>query len=197
MLRLPRVLNGNTIKACTRPAFQHQPKRLLQTTQVKSLQVRPYSFGTSKVLALTAFSGAMATPLMFNKKAVHCEAAFATEPLFEKKLSKPLLNKGELTFGTFLGVCTGFLIKKVGKIFAAFVGTGFVFLQYLAQQGYVTVHWDRMEGGYKNTLGVDKDGRVSTKVLQSKWQKFMNILTSNIQFKSTFLIGFYAGMRYG
>lgn len=43
--------------------------------------------------------------------------------------SKPIFNKGELTFGTFLGICTGFLVKKVGKIFAAFVGTGFVFLQ--------------------------------------------------------------------
>lgn len=50
-----------------------------------------------------------------------------------KKISgehnKPIFNRGELTFGTFLGLCTGYLVKKVGKIFAAFVGTGFVFLQ--------------------------------------------------------------------
>lgn len=67
----------------------------------------------------------------------------------------------------------------------------------MAQQGYITVHWDRLEGGYKKALDVDKDGKVSTRDLQSKWQKFINILTSNIQFKSTFLVGFYAGMRYG
>lgn len=46
-----------------------------------------------------------------------------------KYQDKPIFHKGELTFGTFLGLCTGYLVKKVGKIFALFVGTGFVFLQ--------------------------------------------------------------------
>lgn len=116
----------------------------LWQTPVKALS-KP-TLGASKIITLAAFSGAS---LLFKKPVqcqgkVKCElatcgeiikhdnllAAFATEPFFEPKvISKPLLNKGELTFGTFLGICTGFLIKKVGKIFAAFVGTGFVFLQ--------------------------------------------------------------------
>lgn len=96
-----------------------------------------------------------------------------------------------------MGICTGFLIKKVGKVFAAFVGTGFVFLQYLSQQGYVTIHWDRLEGRYTKTLDVDNDGKVTKRDLHSKWQTFVNLLTNNIQFKSTFLIGFYVGLRYG
>lgn len=70
-------------------------------------------------------------------------------------------------------------------------------IQYLSQQGYVTVNWERLEGGYNKALDLDRDGKVSARDLQTKWQKFVNILTSNIQFKSTFLIGFYAGLRYG
>jgi uncharacterized membrane protein (Fun14 family) len=54
-----------------------------------------------------------------------------------------------------------------------------------------------MEGKYKNTLDTTGDGRVTKTDLKSKWQVFMNMLTNNIQFKSTFLVGFYAGMRYG
>jgi uncharacterized membrane protein (Fun14 family) len=57
------------------------------------------------------------------------ETTISEGPRITAEHNKPILNKGELTFGTFLGICTGFLVKKVGKIFAAFVGTGFVFLQ--------------------------------------------------------------------
>lgn len=167
--------------------------------------------GASKIVALATLTTA-STPLLF-KSTVQCQSAaaaagfnqahntFEAANLENLKINahnnKPIFNKGELTFGTFLGICTGFLVKKVGKIFAAFVGTGFVFLQYLAQQGYVTVHWDRLEGRYTNALDADKDGKVSKRDLTSKWQKFVNLLTSNIQFKSTFLVGFYAGIRYG
>jgi uncharacterized membrane protein (Fun14 family) len=64
-------------------------------------------------------------------------------------------------------------------------------------KGFITVHWDRIEGSYTNTLDVDKDGKVTTKDLHRKWNTFIGILTHNIQFKSTFLAGFYAGIRYG
>lgn len=57
------------------------------------------------------------------------DAAVKESNRISAQSNKPIFNKGELTFGTFLGICTGFLVKKVGKIFAAFVGTGFVFLQ--------------------------------------------------------------------
>jgi uncharacterized membrane protein (Fun14 family) len=67
----------------------------------------------------------------------------------------------------------------------------------LSSEGYITVHWDRFERRYVNTLDLDKDGRVTTRDIQSKWQKFISILTNNIQFKSTFLAGFYVGIRFG
>lgn len=220
MLRLPRVVNANTLKACTRQSSAFRPiaqqsrqfsvvntQKQFFTPVKRAFDTKNTSFGASKILALATVSSAT-TPLLFRNP-VHCQAAFAqrnetldaavkeSNRISAQSSNKPIFNKGELTFGTFLGICTGFLVKKVGKIFAAFVGTGFVFLQYLSQQGYVTVHWDRLEGRYISTLDKDGDGKVSKRDLHSKWQTFINLLTNNIQFKSTFLIGFYAGMRYG
>jgi uncharacterized membrane protein (Fun14 family) len=57
--------------------------------------------------------------------------------------NKPIFHKGELSFGTFLGLCTGYLIKKVGKIFGLFVGTGFVFLQVSKLNGYLRMKFHR------------------------------------------------------
>ena len=58
-------------------------------------------------------------------------------PIFDETGKKPsdvdvqktLFHKGELSFGVVLGFCTGYLIKKVGKLFALAVGAGFIFLQ--------------------------------------------------------------------
>ncbi|GAN02807.1 conserved hypothetical protein [Mucor ambiguus] len=218
MLRLPRLVNAHALKGCARQhATKNIPMRNYSMLHAKTAVMaaptkrvlEPTPLGASKILALATMTTAASAPL-FCKPAVQCQAAAKFNSLHDtfeaasyenQKINthhnKPLLNKGELTFGTFLGICTGFLVKKVGKIFAAFVGTGFVFLQYLSQQGYITVHWDRLEGGYTNALDLDKDGKVSKRDLTSKWQKFVNFLTNNLQFKSTFLIGFYAGIRYG
>ena len=64
-------------------------------------------------------------------------------------------------------------------------------------KGFITVHWDRLEGGYKRQLNVDEDGRVTHKDVRTKWNSLVGILTHNIQFKSTFLVGLYTGIRYG
>ncbi|OZJ06167.1 hypothetical protein BZG36_00990 [Bifiguratus adelaidae] len=109
-------------------------------------------------------------------------AAFASSPRFDTPSSKTYLHTGELSFGTVLGFCTGYLIKKVGKLFAMAVGVGFIFLQYLSQKGYITVHWDRMETAY---VGVSsKEGR------KNAWNRLVGFLTYNIQFKAAFTAGF-------
>ncbi|ORZ12255.1 FUN14 family-domain-containing protein [Absidia repens] len=110
---------------------------------------------------------------------------------------KTLLHKGELSFGIFLGFCTGYFIKKVGKLFALMVGAGFMFLQYLSFNGFITIHWERLEGSYNRRLGVDKEGKVTTQAVRSKWKGFVGFLTHNLQFKSTFMVGLYGGLRYG
>ncbi|KAI8987599.1 FUN14 family-domain-containing protein [Mycotypha africana] len=217
-----RIIHNDAVKLCSRqnlnnalrspPARQYSIASKVFNKDAFAKPIKPtfiqFTPKPSKILAVAAATTTFATPLLY-KAPVHCEAAFArssvatatTTPPLDTKVStkdqERLLRRGELTFGTFLGLCTGYLVKKVGKVFAAFVGTGFIFLQYLSQQGYVTIHWDRLESGYNKTLDLDKDGRVTRRDIHTKWQGFVNFLTNNIQFKSTFLVGFYVGVRYG
>ncbi|KAI8577315.1 hypothetical protein K450DRAFT_252567 [Umbelopsis ramanniana AG] len=174
----------------------------LPKSWVLSKSVVPAS--SSTILAMVM--AATATPLAM-KKPVLCQA-FASpvqEPFDpstnvgnrDKGAAKSLLHTGELTFGGFLGVCTGYLIKKVGKLFALMVGVGFVFLQYCSSKGFVSVHWEAIENNWRGGLDADRDGRVSKADLKRKWGTFTGFLTHNLQFKSSFMVGFYAGIRYG
>ncbi|KAI8391306.1 FUN14 family-domain-containing protein [Radiomyces spectabilis] len=106
-------------------------------------------------------------------------------------------KKGEVAFGMVLGLGTGYLVKKMMKMALLMLGTAFLFLQYMAYNGYITIHWHRLEGRYTRSFDVDRDGRVTQKDLHSKWRIFMNLLTHKIPFKATFLTGFYLGIRMG
>ncbi|KAI9313885.1 FUN14 family-domain-containing protein [Dichotomocladium elegans] len=165
--------------------------------------------GPMRPIAIT--TAAIGTSLVM-KKPVFCEPVYSTTPSVpnfgntfangqsdddDLIVSKSFFHKGELSFGILLGFCTGYLIKKIGKLFALAIGAGFIFLQYLSYQGFVTVHWDRLEGGYKKHLDIDKDGRVTRRDVRTRWNSIVNFLTHDIQFKSTFMIGLYTGIRYG
>ncbi|KAJ8656019.1 hypothetical protein O0I10_008241 [Lichtheimia ornata] len=193
---------------------QYGPRRSFVDASPSSTMTAMRGFQASlKPLAIaTATIGSSA----FLKKPVLCQQAYANIPpaappatgIFDDnpgsarkptdaEVSKSLFHTGELSFGAVLGVCTGYLIKKVGKLFALAIGAGFIFLQYMSFKGYITVHWDRLEGGYQRRLDVDKDGRVTHRDIRSHWDRFVGFLTHNIQFKSTFLVGLYTGIRYG
>ncbi|KAI8335583.1 FUN14 family-domain-containing protein [Chlamydoabsidia padenii] len=140
---------------------------------------------------------------LWTKQPVYCQALtadnsdYVSHQLKDIDAKQTLVRKGELSFGVFLGFCTGYLIKKVGKLFALMVGASFIFLQYLSLKGFIIIRWDRLEGNYNRQLGVDKDGKVTVKSVRSKWNGFVGFLTHNLQFKSTFLVGLYGGIRYG
>ncbi|KAI8137669.1 FUN14 family-domain-containing protein [Fennellomyces sp. T-0311] len=137
----------------------------------------------------------MARPLLMQKQPVVCEAAAPVQVQVTEK--RQLILPGELSFGTILGLSTGYFIKKMHRMFALIIGMGFVCLQYMSHKGYITVHWDRMQAGYNRQFDDDGDGKVTHRDIQSKWRKALNLLTQNIQFKSAFLAGFYVGIRVG
>ncbi|CAO3701980.1 unnamed protein product [Rhizopus stolonifer] len=143
MFRLSRVCHPNlNLKAVShipplprvQSVRQYTVSKLIKQNHVNT----PVSIAASKILPLTAFSTVSMS--LFLKKPAHCEAAYANpiqvNQLAPTQTRQPLFRKGELTFGTFLGLCTGFLIKKVGKLFAAFVGTMFVFIQVRVNAHY-------------------------------------------------------------
>ena len=47
----------------------------------------------------------------------------------------------QLVLGVIIGFCVGFLVKKVGKLLAIFVGLAFILLQVLAYFEVITINW--------------------------------------------------------
>ncbi|KAI7824132.1 FUN14 family-domain-containing protein [Gamsiella multidivaricata] len=109
----------------------------------------------------------------------------------------PLINSKELTFGAAMGLCSGYLFKKLGKMFVLVAGLGFVCLQLLANSGYVHVNWILIESRFKDKFDLDKDGKVTVNDAKHGFNWIIDLLTRNFQFKSTFAGGFYLGFRYG
>lgn len=50
----------------------------------------------------------------------------------------------QLSFGSVMGFCSGYALKKIGKAAAVVVGCGFVALQTCVSFGYLKVDWARL-----------------------------------------------------
>ncbi len=87
--------------------------------------------------------------------------------------------------GGIAGWAVGYTLKKVAKIFALILGVTFISLQYLAYKNIITVDWNKVQNA------VDKQH------LEQSAQGFMSIITYNLPFAGTFLIGFWLGFKKG
>ncbi|KAG0042249.1 hypothetical protein BGZ83_000729 [Gryganskiella cystojenkinii] len=146
------------------------------------------------ILARTSFGG-----LWFKNPVAYCAAATGATPTTTRLPhdKDPFINTKELSFGAAMGLCSGYLFKKLGKMFLLVAGLGFVCLQMLSNSGYIRVDWSKLENTFKSQLDLDKDGKVTTRDAKHGIQWVMDLLTRNFQFKSTFAGGFFLGFRYG
>ncbi|KAF9952269.1 FUN14 domain-containing protein 1, partial [Modicella reniformis] len=96
-----------------------------------------------------------------------------------------------------MGVCSGYLFKKLGKMFVLVAGLGFVTLQLLANSGYVQVDWLKIETRFNEKLDLDRDGKVTVRDAKYGLNWVIDLLMRNLQFKSTFAGAFYLGFWYG
>ncbi|KAF9127164.1 FUN14 domain-containing protein 1 [Mortierella sp. 14UC] len=134
----------------------------------------------------------------FAPRVAHCAAAPAGLRYDDYGLKKePLINSKELTFGMAMGLCSGYLFKKLGKLMMLVVGLGFVSLQLLVNSGYVQVNWKKIEHRFVDQFDVDRDGKVTVNDAKHGFRWLMNLLTKNFQFKSTFVGGFVLGFKHG
>eukprot|EP00930_Biecheleria_cincta_P078174 TRINITY_DN65585_c0_g1_i1.p1 TRINITY_DN65585_c0_g1~~TRINITY_DN65585_c0_g1_i1.p1 ORF type:complete len:181 (+),score=53.42 TRINITY_DN65585_c0_g1_i1:51-545(+) len=103
-----------------------------------------------------------------------------------------------LSVGGVLGLCSGFIMKKVGKAAAGIVGGIFVLQQGLAYQGYITVNWNKVEQDMIRVLDVNGDGKFDQKDMESGYLKTLSVLQQNTAGMSGgFAGGFLLGVRYG
>ena len=87
--------------------------------------------------------------------------------------------------GGLAGWAVGFTLKKVAKLAALVLGVGFISIQYLAYNSYITIDWERI----KNTVPDEK--------LEQSANSLMSMLTYNLPFAGAFLVGFWMGFRKG
>ena len=87
--------------------------------------------------------------------------------------------------GGIAGWAVGYTLKKVAKIIAIFLGVTFITLQYLAYKHVITVDWSKVQSA------VDKQH------LEQSAQGIISVLTYNLPFAGSFLVGFWLGFRKG
>ena len=107
----------------------------------------------------------------------------------------PLITK--LGYGGVMGMCSGYALKKVGKIAAFFVGLGFVGFQIAQYQGLIQIDYLEVEKKVTKVLDADGDGKLTTKDLIMWWRQLKGILTHSLPSAGGFSSGFALGVYYG
>uniref|UniRef100_A0A7S4MP33 EF-hand domain-containing protein n=1 Tax=Odontella aurita TaxID=265563 RepID=A0A7S4MP33_9STRA len=120
------------------------------------------------------------------------EASDAVSKALDKL--KPAMSK--LTFGAFVGYCSGVAAKKVGKAVAAAIGFGFIALQGIAYTGYIDVDWQKVKDDAVKTIDTDSDGKLTIDDAKTYWQKLKMILTNKIPDTGGFSLGFLYAVGY-
>mmetsp|Transcript_64587 Transcript_64587/g.151353 ORF Transcript_64587/g.151353 Transcript_64587/m.151353 type:complete len:172 (-) Transcript_64587:116-631(-) len=103
-----------------------------------------------------------------------------------------------ISLGSLMGFCSGFALKKVGRVAAGLFGALFVLEQALAYQGYITVNWEKAEKDLITVLDLNKDGKFDVKDLNDGYLQCLKVLQNNTAgLSGGFAGGFLLGARYG
>lgn len=96
---------------------------------------------------------------------------------------------GMMGLGGFLGFFSGYATKKIAKLFAVIIGVIFIIMQILTFKGFITINWD----GIINSTGK----YFEREYIQSSLDYFLNILTVNLPFAGSYIVGFWIGIKKG
>ena len=72
------------------------------------------------------------------------ESSSSSDPMataIEK--AKPIIAK--ISFGSIMGYCSGYALKKIGKVAAVILGCGFIAVQTCVSYGYLEVDWNKVK----------------------------------------------------
>ena len=56
---------------------------------------------------------------------------------------KPMIS--QISFGSFVGYCSGTALKRIGKVIAFAIGVSFIGLQSAVSAGYIDVNWEKVQ----------------------------------------------------
>jgi uncharacterized membrane protein (Fun14 family) len=103
----------------------------------------------------------------------------------------------QLSYGFVCGYCSGYALKKIGRIGAIVGGLGFMTLQTLSYSGYITIDHDRMKKEVENWMDLNKDGKVDADDSKLAINKVLRVLEYNMPGGGGFAAGFIGGIRSG
>lgn len=87
--------------------------------------------------------------------------------------------------GGIAGWAVGFTLKKFAKMAALVVGVAFISLQLLAFNKFITIDWEAIKSA------------VPDESIEQSATSVMQIITYNLPFAGSFLVGFWLGFRKG
>lgn len=87
--------------------------------------------------------------------------------------------------GGIAGWAVGYTLKKFAKLLALIVGVAFISLQVLAFNSFITIDWDRIKSA------------VPDETIEKSASGVMSVITYNLPFAGSFLVGFWLGFRKG
>jgi len=102
-----------------------------------------------------------------------------------------------LSYGFICGYCSGYTLKKVGKVAAGIFGLGFIFLQTLSYNGYIKIDQERVKESVEGLLDLNHDGKIDEKDTAIAYKKIMKVLSYELPAGSGFVAGFAGGVRSG
>ncbi|KAJ1620094.1 FUN14 family-domain-containing protein [Pavlovales sp. CCMP2436] len=101
----------------------------------------------------------------------------------------------EFGVGAFAGYAAGFVLKRAAQVVIFTVGCLFVGMQVMANHGYVTVHWDRIELAWKSQFDTNHDGKIDSDDMNMQYEQVVKVLESGVPGAGGFTAGFLLGLR--
>jgi uncharacterized membrane protein (Fun14 family) len=96
----------------------------------------------------------------------------------------PLLT--QLGVGGIAGLCTGYALKKIGKLIAIILGLAFIVLELLAYRGIISINYSALQDWANGVIG---------QVGQA--EGILTVIIGNLPFAASFLVGFAIGLKLG
>jgi uncharacterized membrane protein (Fun14 family) len=96
----------------------------------------------------------------------------------------PLLT--QLGVGGVAGLCVGYALKKIGKLFAILLGLAFLGLELLAYKGIININYTALEEWATELIG-----QVGVA------EGILTVIIGNLPFAASFLVGFAIGLKMG
>ena len=103
----------------------------------------------------------------------------------------------QLSYGFMSGFCSGYALKKVGKVAAIVLGGGFMALQTLSYSGYVEVDHGKLKKDIEGMMDLNKDGKIDKEDLNKASEDIMEVLSFGLPAGAGFGAGFLFGLKQG